>query len=309
MDVAPHSRTEFANSTDRRVESARSLGNKGRGGSRAAVQGVIMSLRDSLATCGLMALAIAAVMFTGSTGVQAQSTLGACVNSSNGNMRLASGPSACRNPETFVQWNVSGPAGPPGTPGASGAPGEPGLPGLPGAPGQPGADAPIAYGVGTVNVKRGAGLASAWAAYSTRLGSPLGADLTNGIKGDTASGAFRFTCRDTHGVCEVSVAAATLSTVAGEAVYVLPRVLIQKQSYTAGGPQSYCEYGDGSAGAFPALVPTQASTATPLYTSMLINIGGSADCAGPVSTAGDVSVITVGPGYYDVFATFVFKKP
>ncbi|MDP2055611.1 MAG: hypothetical protein Q8L75_18380, partial [Acidobacteriota bacterium] len=144
----------------------------------------------------------------------------------------------------------------------------------------------------------------------TRLGSPLGADLTNGIKGDTASGAFRFTCNNTtHVVCEVSVAAATLSDVAGETVYVYPRVLIQKQSYTAGGPQSYCEYGDGSANSIPFLVPTQASTPNPLYTSMLINIGGSADCSGPVTTSGDVSVITVGPGYYDVFATFVFKKP
>ena len=75
------------------------------------------------------------------------------------------------------------------------------------------------------------------------------------------------------------------------------------------GPQSYCEYGDGSAGSLPALVPTQASTPTPLYSSLFINIGGTADCSGPVATAGDVSVITVGPGYYDVFATFVFKKP
>lgn len=160
-----------------------------------------------------------------------------------------------------------------------------------------------------MNVKRGTGLASAWAAYSTRLGSPLGADLTNGIKGDTASGAFRFTCRDTHVVCEVSVAAATLSAAGGETVYVYPRVLLQKQSYTGGGPQSYCEYGDGSTGTLPALVPTQASTPTPVFTSMLLNIGGSADCSGPVATSGDVSVITVGPGYYDVFATFVFKKP
>jgi len=252
-----------------------------------------MTVRNYLGIYGLSALAI---MFAASTGVQAQATtLGACVNSTNGNMRLASGPSVCKNSEVFVQWNVLGPAGAPGDPGA---------------PGQPGADAPIAYGVGTVNVKRGAtGTAAAWAAYSTRLGSPLGADLSSGVTGDTAGGAFRFTCNNTtHGVCEVSVAAATLSAVAGETVYVYPRVLIQKQSYTAGGPQSYCEYGDGSTNALPALVPTQASTPTPIYTPMLINIGGSADCAGPVSTAGNVSVITVGPGYYDVFATFVFKK-
>lgn len=285
-----------------------------------------MTVQNSRGIYGLSALAI---VFAAWTGVQAQATtLGACVNSNSGNMRLASGPSACKNPEVFVQWNVQGPAGAPGTPGAPGAPGTPGtpgtpgvagtpgepgapgVPGAPGAPGTPGADAPIAFGVGAVNVKRGAnGTASAWAVYSTRLGSPLGADLSSAVTGDTAGGAFRFTCNNTtHSVCEVSVAAATMSAVAGQTVYVYPRVLIQKQSFTTGGPQSYCEYGDGSFNTLPALVPTQASTSTPLYTPMFINIGGSADCAGPVSTAGNVSVITLGPGYYDVFATFVFKK-
>jgi hypothetical protein len=126
---------------------------------------------------------------------------------------------------------------------------------------------------------------------------------------DTAGGTFRFTCEDTVVVCEVSVAAATLSNSAGETVYVYPRVLMQRQDYSTAGPQNYCEYGDGSTGALPALVPTQTTTATPTYTPMLINIGGSADCSGPVPAAGDVAVITVGPGYYDVFATFVFKKP
>jgi hypothetical protein len=37
-----------------------------------------------------------------------------------------------------------------------------------------------------------------------------------------------------------------------------------------------------------------------------INIGGSADCGGPVSTAGDVNQITVPSGYYDVHSTFLF---
>ncbi|MDX6564214.1 MAG: hypothetical protein QOD65_4028, partial [Gaiellales bacterium] len=37
-----------------------------------------------------------------------------------------------------------------------------------------------------------------------------------------------------------------------------------------------------------------------------INIGGTADCSGPVATAGDVNVITVPAGYYDVHSTFVF---
>jgi hypothetical protein len=165
-----------------------------------------------------------------------------------------------------------------------------------------------------VNVKRGAaGTPAIWAAYSTRLGSPVGTDFMSpqaGVLGDTAGGAFRFTCNNTtHQVCEVSVAAATLATNSGDPVYVYPRVLMQKQSFTAGGPSSYCEYGDGSVGASLASVPTQAMTSAPVYTPMMINIGLTADCMGPVSTANDVSVITVGPGYYDVFATFVFKKP
>ena len=208
-----------------------------------------------------------------------------------------------------------GPAGPMGPMGPAGPMG------LPGAAGAPGADAPVAYGVGTVNVKRGANAPSIWAAYSTRLGSPLGLNFTDSaIGGDTTGGAFRFTCNtsptgtnpakpgnDHNSRCELSVAAATLSSVAGETVYVYPRVLIQTQAL-GGGQQTYCEYGDGSVGAAFALVSTQAMTATPVYTPMMVNIGGSADCSGPVSTAGDVNVITVGPGYYDVFTTFVFKK-
>ena len=157
--------------------------------------------------------------------------------------------------------------------------------------GQPGLNAPPPeYGVGAVNVKRGGGTVATWARYSTPLGSPLGADLTNGVGGDTAGGTFRFTCSTTHGVCEVSVAAATLSTTAGATVYVYPRVLIQRQDYNTGGPQTYCEYGDGSTGAIPVAVPTQLTTTAPVYTPMQINIGGSADCSGPVAVSGFISI-------------------
>ena len=45
------------------------------------------------------------------TPAQAQTTLKACVNGNNGNMRLASGPADCRRPEFFVQWSVEGPQG------------------------------------------------------------------------------------------------------------------------------------------------------------------------------------------------------
>jgi len=50
----------------------------------------------------------------------AQGTLGACVNNQNGSMRLASGPSACKGPEVFVQWNVQGVQGPQGLQGPQG---------------------------------------------------------------------------------------------------------------------------------------------------------------------------------------------
>jgi hypothetical protein len=157
-----------------------------------------------------------------------------------------------------------------------------------------------------VAVQRGAGAASAWATYSTRLGSPVG---------DTTSGAFRFTCTAVHATCKVTINAAALAAVPGT-VGVYPRVLIQRQG-TSGGPQTYCEYGDGSfSPATPAgdtVLATQPPSATPAYTPVPIHIGGSADCGwvppgGGPAPAGLVTEITVPAGYYDVISTFVFLK-
>ena len=64
------------------------------------------------------------------TPAQAQTTLGACINGNNGNMRLASGPADCRNREVFVQWNVEGPQGVQGKLGPPGGPGQARLAGL-----------------------------------------------------------------------------------------------------------------------------------------------------------------------------------
>jgi hypothetical protein len=151
------------------------------------------------------------------------------------------------------------------------------------------------YGVATVNVSRGGNPASAWATYSTRLGSPVG---------DTTGGVFRFTCSTANAPCTVAVNAAVLSSSHGAADFY-PRVLIYRQDYNSGGPEIYCEYGDGSTGAAPLSIAKQASSATPTYTAVPVNIGGSDDCglAGP---AGDVNQITVPSGYYDVHSTFVF---
>jgi hypothetical protein len=152
------------------------------------------------------------------------------------------------------------------------------------------------FGVATVNVSRGNAPATVWATYSTALGSPVG---------DTTGGVFRFTCTTAHAVCTVSVKGAVLSDEAGTAGFY-PRVLIYRQDYNNPGPEFYCEYGDGSTGSAPVTLTKQPLSATPTYAPVQINIGGSADCNGPVATAGDVNQITVGPGYYDVKSTFVF---
>jgi hypothetical protein len=152
------------------------------------------------------------------------------------------------------------------------------------------------YGVATVNVSRGHAPATAWATYSTPLGSPVG---------DTTGGVFRFTCSTANAPCTVAVKAAVLSNEDGTAAFY-PRVLIYRQDYTNPGPEFYCEYGDGSTGSAPATLTKQALSATPTYAAVQINIGGSADCGGPVGTAGDVDQITVPAGYYDVKSTFVF---
>jgi hypothetical protein len=152
------------------------------------------------------------------------------------------------------------------------------------------------YGVATVNVSRGGAPATAWATYSTALGSPVG---------DTTGGVFRFTCSTANAPCTVSVKGAVLSDKSGTAAFY-PRVLIYRQDYSNPGPEFYCEYGDGSTGAAPATLTKQALSATPTYAAVQINIGGTADCSGPVATAGDVNQITVPAGYYDVHSTFVF---
>lgn len=153
----------------------------------------------------------------------------------------------------------------------------------------------VEYGVATVNVSRGGAPATAWATYSTALGSPVG---------DTTGGVFRFTCSTANAPCTVAVKAAVLSDSSGTADFY-PRVLIYRQDYNSGGPEVYCEYGDGSTGAAPMAITKQASTTTPTYTAVPINIGGSADCGLP-GPAGDVAQITVPAGYYDVNSTFVF---
>jgi hypothetical protein len=154
----------------------------------------------------------------------------------------------------------------------------------------------VSYGVATVNVSRGGQPATAWATYSTALGSPVG---------DNTGGVFRFTCSTANAPCTVSVGGAILARSPGTGA-IYPRVLIYRQDYNSGGPEIYCEYGDGSTGSAPLALTKQPLSATPTYTPVPLNIGLSADCGGPVATAGDVNQITVPSGYYDVHSTFVF---
>jgi hypothetical protein len=48
------------------------------------------------------------------------SVLDACVNGGNGMMRLVTSSADCHNNETFVEWNITGPAGPQGPQGTQG---------------------------------------------------------------------------------------------------------------------------------------------------------------------------------------------
>lgn len=209
--------------------------------------------------------------------------------------------------DTQVTFGVQGPnggIGPTGPAGPEGPAGPSGPSGPSGPAGPAGADAPAPqYGVAAIAVERGAGPPAIWAAYSTRLGSPVG---------DTTGGAFRFTCSTANAPCKVYVRAGVLSDVPGTAG-VYPRVLIHRQDFANPGPSTYCEYGDGSfAAATPngvAPVPTEPPSPTPALTAVTIHIGGSADCGGPDATAGAVNRITVPAGYYDVSSTFTFYKP
>ncbi len=61
----------------------------------------------------------------------------ACVKR-NGSLRIVSAPALCKQQESPLTWNDSGPQGPAGEPGEQGPAGEPGEQGPPGEPGQQG---------------------------------------------------------------------------------------------------------------------------------------------------------------------------
>lgn len=202
-----------------------------------------------------------------------------------------------------------GPQGATGNTGPEGPPGPPGNTGAVGPQGPTGADAPVAYGIGTVSVKQGAADPGIWAVYSTRLGTPI-ASAALFTAGDTTGGTFRFSCSAAQAPCELSVAAAVLTAVGGEQYSVYPRVLIHRTELFVDLTERYCEYGDGSLNdTSPAPIIAQPSSPGPTFTGINIHIGGTADCITPAGPSGSVPTIIVPAGRYDVFTTFIFKKP
>lgn len=204
------------------------------------------------------------------------------------------GPAGPQGSKGDTGAGTNGTNGAQGPKGDTGATGPAGATGSTGPKGDTGAPASTDYGVAGIRITRGASTAQ-WATYSTLLGSPVG---------DTTGGTFRFTCNTSQAPCQITVVAAALSS---SNVSVYPRVLVYKGGTPSGAaaPETYCEYGDGSTGTAPMTLSGQASSSTPTYTAVPINIGGSADC-GLGGPAGDVAAIIVPEGYYDVFATFAF---
>lgn len=199
---------------------------------------------------------------------------------------------------------MKGDTGAPGSPGAKGDKGDKGDQGIQGnqgpigATGATGAPAPtLDYGVANILVSRGGAAATVWAQYSTSLGSPVGNDATGGT--------FRFTCSTAKAPCTISVQAAVLGG-ANHTIY--PRLSVTKDGDGNGSDSALtqCEYADGSTGAAALTITHQASSATPTYTAVPVNIGGTDDC-GLNGAAGDVNQITVPNGYYDVTSTLTFS--
>ena len=210
---------------------------------------------------------------------------------------------------------AQGPKGDTGAKGDAGTKGDAGAKGDKGDKGNDGVDAPSEeYGVANVWVKRGAAAKSVWAGYSTELGAPV-------TVGDTASGAFRFTCSAANAPCEVSATASLLSADATATANVHQRLLLTKQDMSTGA-FSYCEYADfaENRGTLDA-VARQALTSDPKVanTALRLAIGGSSDCgAGQTLTPhplplptflteqNPVDKIVVPEGYYNVEASFQF---
>src|SRR3954451_21965900 len=110
------------------------------------------SIRKRAARVALVGLAILAgatgVAYATAAVVTSSGVIHACKNDTNGDLRMVSAASTCRNSESAVDWNAEGPkgdrgpAGPTGATGAAGAKGDAGDAGVQGPPGATGPQGP-----------------------------------------------------------------------------------------------------------------------------------------------------------------------
>ena len=113
--------------------------------------------------------------------------ISACVNNSDGTLRIVAPNTTCRNNETLLPWNAVGPQGLPGLPGPQGVPGPAGTvgpagaPGPAGTPGAPGAQGPA----GPTGLTGATGLTGPTGAVGPA--GPAGPQGAVGPKGDTGA--------------------------------------------------------------------------------------------------------------------------
>ncbi len=249
-------------------------------------------MKRTVLALGVIGLALALVggawagkryVITSSSQVKDGSLTGADIkNGSIGGVDLSNG----------AKHDLRGATGPAGPAGHAGPKGATGPQGPKGDTGQQGPAWAPSYGIAQVLVQRGTGSPAPWATYSTTIGSPVG---------DSTGGTFRFTCSTTNAPCEVSLQA--YATESGVTMY--PRLLLYREDYNSGGPESYCEYGDGTDNnGGVATLGTSASAVT-------LGIGGSLDCGSSqvYPPDGVASEIEVPEGYYDVLSSFTFFHP
>ena len=85
----------------------------------------------SSAVTGLLAGAASVALWSGAAGAAMNdNVIQACVNNTNGNVRIVSGPDQCRQQEHSLSWNIQGPQGPAGPTGPAGPAGAQGPPGM-----------------------------------------------------------------------------------------------------------------------------------------------------------------------------------
>ncbi|MHB1242555.1 MAG: hypothetical protein ACYC1P_04015 [Gaiellaceae bacterium] len=162
----------------------------------------------------LCAAAVAATAVSWASGALTSappsSTIEACRNDQNGNLRIVADAGACRTAESYLSWNAqgatgdarpagpAGPMGPQGPRGADGAPGPAGATGEPGAKGDPGpAGADGADGVDGAAGADGAPGADGVSAVSAA--EPAGANCADGGSRFTAGASVTFACNGADG--------------------------------------------------------------------------------------------------------------